>query len=169
MTLAKVEQLNLGLSASAVAVSYAVATPHFAISLAAGALLEALNLGAILRAARRLFSGEMLTTGWVGVLSLRFVLLAVAIYVTMQLGVHPIAFVVGLSIVMPATLIDAWWNRPPIIDPAELPVLVDDLAEATDEDGDSQRLWSTGHLFTSESISELPDRADRDAVDERDR
>ena len=44
MTLAKVEQLNLGLSASAVAVSYAVATPHFAISLAAGALLEALNL-----------------------------------------------------------------------------------------------------------------------------
>ena len=40
MALARVEQLNLGLSAGAVAASYMLVTPHFASSLAAGAFLE---------------------------------------------------------------------------------------------------------------------------------
>jgi hypothetical protein len=169
MALARVEQLNLGLSAGAVAVSYAFATPHFATSLAAGAFLEAVNLGAIHRAAQQFFSGRMMTNGWVGVLSLRFVLLGVAIFVTMRLGAHPIALLIGLSIAMPATVIDAWQNRPPIIDPAELPTFLDesDSFDSYDErsDQDGERLWSTGNLFTSES----PDDEFGGDVDERTR
>lgn len=143
--LAKVEQWNLGLSAGAVAASYAFATPLFALSLAAGAFLEAINLGAIHRASRRLFAGEMMSGGWVGGLALRFLLLGTAIYLTLSAGAHPIAFVIGLSIAMPATLIDAWINRPPVVDPATLPVFLDDGIDDEEDD----RLFQTGRMFTS--------------------
>ena len=143
--LATVEQWNLGLSAGAVAASFAFATPFFAISLAAGAFLEAINLGAIHRAARKLFAGEMMSGGWVGGLAIRFMLLGTAIYLTMTSGAHPVAFVVGLSIAMPATVIDAWINRPPVVDPATLPVFLEDGID----EGEDSRLFQIGRLFTS--------------------
>jgi len=162
MALARVEQLNLGLSAGAVAASYALSTPHFATSLAAGAALEAINLGAIHRGAKRLFDGKMMSGGWVGMLSMRLVILGFAIYFAMRLGAHPIALVIGLSITMPATLIDAWMNRPPIIDPAELPTFLEDFDEEDsyfedDEDRTGERLVPTGHLLTSRPL-DLEDR-----------
>ena len=123
--LAKVEQWNLGLSASAVAASLAIETPHFATSLAAGAFLEAVNLGAIRRSAVRFFAGQM-TRSWMGAFALRFLLLAAGIYLTLQAGANPVALLIGLSIAMPAVLVDAWLNRPPILDPASLPVFLDD-------------------------------------------
>ncbi|MEZ4282914.1 MAG: hypothetical protein R3F21_25235 [Myxococcota bacterium] len=132
-SLARVEQWNLGLSASAVAASLALATPHFATSLAAGALLEALNLGALRRSALQFFAGRM-TRSWTGAFALRFLALAAAIFLTLQAGANPIALLIGLSIAMPAVLIDAWLNRPPILDPATLPVFLDDEAG---EDGDA--------------------------------
>jgi len=169
--LARVEQWNLGLSASAVAASYALATPQFATSLAAGAFLEAINLGAIHRAAQRLFAGEMMSRGWVGGLSLRFIILGTAIYMTMHAGANPIALLIGLSIAMPATVIDAWLNRPPVLDPATLPIFVDD---GIDDDEDD-RLWKTGRLFTSRH-PEQPEVDDfsvgtdtNDEIDERTR
>ena len=155
LELAKVEQWNLGLSAGAVAASYALATPHFAASLAAGAFLEAINLGAIHRAAQRLFAGGMMSAGWVGGLSLRFIILGTAIYFTMRAGANPIALLIGLSIAMPATLIDAWLNRPPIVDPATLPVFLDDGIDDDEED----RLWHMGRLFTSK-YSDRPEDVD---------
>ena len=166
MALARVERLNLGLSAGAVAASFAFATPHFAASLAAGAFLEAVNLGAIHRAAQRLFAGQMLSNGWVGVLSLRFMALAIAIYVVMWAGAHPVALLVGLSITMPAVLIDAWLNRPPILDPAELPTFLDDLDpfdDASDPERLAPSLWSSGDLLTSQ----LPGSEARGKLDER--
>jgi hypothetical protein len=153
--LAKVEQWNIGLSASAVAASYALATPHFATSLAAGAFLEAINLGAIHRAAQRLFAGEMMSAGWVGGLSMRFLILGTAIYLTMNAGANPIALLIGLSIAMPATVIDAWLNRPPILDPATLPVFLEDGID----EGEDERLWHIGRLFTSKH-SDRPDDDD---------
>jgi hypothetical protein len=143
--LAKVEQWNIGLSAGAVAASCALATPHFATSLAAGAFLEAINLGAILRAAKRLFAGEMVSRGWVGGLSMRFAILGVAIFLTMNAGANPVALLIGLSIAMPATIIDAWLNRPAIVDPASLPVFLDDGIDQDEDD----RVWKFGRLFTS--------------------
>jgi len=143
--LATVEQWNLGLSAGAVAASFAFATPFFAISLAAGAFLEAIHLGAIHRAARKLFAGEMMSGGWVGGPAIRFMLLGTAIYLTITSGAHPVAFVVGLSIAMPATVIDAWINRPPVVDPATLPVFLEDGID----EGEDSRLFQIGRLFTS--------------------
>jgi len=132
-SLARVEQWNLGLSASAVAASLALATPHFATSLAAGAFLEAVNLGALRRSALRFFAGRM-TRSWTGAFALRFLALAVAIFLTLQAGANPVALLIGMSITMPAVLIDAWLNRPPILDPATLPVFLDDeTAEGADE------------------------------------
>lgn len=163
--LARVEQWNLGLSASAVAASYALATPHFATSLAAGAFLEAINLGAIHRASQRLFAGEMMSRAWVGGLSLRFIILGTAIYLTMRAGANPIALLIGLSIAMPATLIDAWLNRPPIVDPARLPVFLDDGIDDAEDD----RLWQTGRLFTSKNSDRLEDvdlYTDTDHIDD---
>lgn len=153
--LASVEQWNLGLSAGAVAASYALATPHFATSLAAGAFLEAINLGAVHRAAKRLFAGRLMSGGWVGGLALRFLILGTAIYLTIDAGANPIAVLIGLSIAMPATLIDAWLNRPPIVDPATLPVFLDDGID----EGEDERLWHTGRLFTSK-YSDDPDAGD---------
>jgi len=143
--LTKVERWNLGLSVSAVAASYALATPHFATSLALGAFFEAINLGAIHRAAQRLFAGEMMSRGWVGGLWLRMIILGTAIYLTLRAGANPIALLIGLSIAMPATLIDAWLNRPAIVDPNTLPVFLDDGID----DGEDERFLKMGRLFTS--------------------
>ncbi|MAG32537.1 MAG: hypothetical protein CL908_16765 [Deltaproteobacteria bacterium] len=162
LALAKVEQWNIGLSAGAVAAAYALVTPHFATSLAAGAFLEAVNLGAIHRAARRLFAGELLSGGWIGGLALRFILLGTAIYLTMRAGAHPVALLIGLSVAMPATVIDAWLNRPPIVDPATLPVFLDD---GIDEDEDD-RIFRAGRLFTSQ-YSDRPEDVIIDSTAER--
>lgn len=133
LALAKVERLNLGLSASAVAASLALESPHFATSLAAGAFLEAINFGALRRAALRFFAGDM-TRSWTGAFALRFLALGAGIFLTLQAGANPVALLIGLSIAMPAVLIDAWLNRPPILDPASLPVLLDDALDGVLEE-----------------------------------
>lgn len=76
---------------------------------------------------------------------MRFLLLGTAIYFTMRAGAEPVALLIGLSIAMPATLIDAWINRPPIVDPATLPVFLDDGID----EGEDDRLFRVGRLFTS--------------------
>jgi len=160
IALARVEQWNLGLSASAVAASLALETPHFATSLAAGALLEALNFGALRRSALRFFAGEM-TRSWTGAFALRFLALAAGIFLTLQAGAHPIGLLIGLSLAMPAVLIDAWLNRPPILDPATLPVLLDD--DADDDAGETaelaardERLSILGRLFPTRVTPRAP-------------
>lgn len=154
--LARVEQWNLGLSASAVAASLALETPHFATSLAAGALLEAVNLGALRRSAVRFFAGEM-GRSWTGAFALRFLFLAGGIFLTLQAGAHPVALLIGLSIAMPAALVDAWLNRPPILDPATLPVLLDEepddeTREAAELAARDERLSIFGRLFPTAAL-----------------
>ena len=186
LELARVERLNLGLSAGAVAASFALVTPHFAGSLAAGALLEALNLGAIHRGALRFFSGEPSSTrGWIGVFSLRFLTLGAAIFVTMQAGANPAALLIGLSIAMPATLIDAWINRPPVLDPATLPTFVCELDELADRKGegagtegdaaamtddeywDNYSVWRPGRLLTTQRDDLISEAAAEAAAEEK--
>ncbi|HPG24526.1 MAG: hypothetical protein H6748_07865 [Spirochaetaceae bacterium] len=173
LELARVERLNLGLSAGAVAASLALETPHFATSLAAGALLEAINLGAIHRGAKRFFSGEIAgARGWIGVFSLRFLVLATAIFLTMHAGANPAALLIGLSIVMPATLIDAWLNRPPVVDPATLPTFLDGapLAGESEEDAaywESYSVWRPGRLLTTQRDDLIAEEATRVAAEEK--
>jgi hypothetical protein len=113
MKLERVERLNLTLSASAVAATFAFASPHVASSLAIGAALEAMNFGALLRGARiYLGGGEQGSGPWLALFSVRFVLLGAGIVFAMLAGAHPVALVCGLSIAIPTVLIDGWIHRP---------------------------------------------------------
>ncbi len=161
MRLARVERLNLGLSAGAVAASFALATPHFALSLAVGAAMEAVNFGSLYRAAERFFSGEIAGGGpWVGVFAMRFVLLGAGIFLVLAAGAHPVALVIGLSVAMPAVLIDAWIHRPPIVPAEELPALDPD-----DPSWDNYSVWKAGEvdpaakdpdMITYDDLADLP-------------
>jgi hypothetical protein len=71
---------------------------------------------------------------------------------------------IGLSIAMPATVIDAWLNRPPILDPATLPVFLDDGID----DGEDDRLWQIGRLFTSKYSDHPDDHRDDNPADSSD-
>jgi hypothetical protein len=121
--LLRVERVNFALSAGAVAASFAFFTPQIASSVAAGALLELVNFRAMHASARSFFAGQLGGAGlWVGVVGLRLAVLGGAIVLAVMLGAHPVAFVVGLSIVLPAVLIDSWRNRPALVDQSDYPV-----------------------------------------------
>ncbi len=121
--LRRIERLNFGLSAGAVAASFALASPGFAASLAAGALIEAINFRGLHAAARRFFAGDLGGPGlWLGVVALRLGILGAALVVAIGAGAQPVALTIGLSLVMPAVLIDAWRNRPEVQEQPDYPV-----------------------------------------------
>lgn len=119
----RVERLNVTLSAGAVAASYAFLSPTIATSVAAGAAVEVLNFRALHGAARAFFAGELGGGGvWMGFFGLRMGVIAGAIAVATAFGANPIAFAVGLSILLPALIVDSWRHRPAIIDQSDYPV-----------------------------------------------
>ena len=110
------ERANLTLSAGAVATSFAFAPPAFAASLAVGAVLEVANFRALRRAKQRLFAGEIQGGwAWSALFGLRFALLGCAMYIVLRSGADPIALVLGLSLIVPATLWVAWRTPPPVV------------------------------------------------------
>jgi hypothetical protein len=126
MRLDPMERLNVGISAGAVAAGFALASPAFAASLAAGAAIEALNFRALRSAAERLFAGDAaMGRAWGVGFGLRFAFLAVAISAALGAGAHPIALVLGLSTTIPAVLIGACLQRP-AVDPNAPPLPPDD-------------------------------------------
>jgi hypothetical protein len=150
MKLERVERLNLGIGAGAVAASLALATPHFAASLAAGAFLEAVNFGALYRGAERFFAGEFAGAGpWVGLFGIRFIMLGIGIFVTISAGAHPAALLIGLSLAMPAVVIDAWLHRPEIIPADMLPAI-----DADDPSWDRYSVWLADEAPLREDSSE---------------
>jgi hypothetical protein len=125
MSVDPVERWNLAISAGAVATSLAVAPPVFTMSLAIGAALEAANFRALRRSAQFLFWGVMPgQRGWAAVFALRFSLLAIGICAALYFGADAAGLLIGLSLIMPATIIETWRSRPPI-DP-NAPRLADD-------------------------------------------
>lgn len=115
MKIDPIERTNLTLSAGAVAASLALASPIFTWSLAAGALLEALNFRGLRRAAQFLFWGRINgSSAWTGVYALRFGWIGLGIGLALYLGADPIGLLVGLSLIMPAAIIEAWRNRPSV-------------------------------------------------------
>jgi len=120
-----IERTSLTLSAGAVAASLLLATPGFAISLAVGAALEALNFRGLRRSAQFLFWGEIRGGGpWLGVYGLRFSLLVIGIGSALWFGADPAGLLIGLSLVMPAAVFAAWRARP-AVDP-DAPALASD-------------------------------------------
>ena len=115
MKIDPIERTNLTLSAGAVAASFVLASPGFALSLAAGAALEAFNFRGLRSQAQFLFWGQIRSGGsWAGVYGLRFGLLVIGIGGALYFGADPLGLIVGLSIIMPAAVIEAWRTRPPI-------------------------------------------------------
>ncbi len=111
----RVQGLNLGFSAGAVAASWALVSPRFAASLALGAALEAVNFRSLRHSSQAIFqsgvtgvSGSRLAVGTFG---LRFALLAAAIGIALYVGAHPVGLVIGLSMIVPAVVIGAWMTR----------------------------------------------------------
>ena len=126
MSIDPIERTNLTLSAGAVAASFALASPGFAASLAVGALLEAWNFRGLRRSAQFLFWGEIRGSGgWLGVYGLRMGLLVIGIGGALYFGAHPVGLLIGLSLIMPATVIEAWRSRP-AVDPTAPALAGDD-------------------------------------------
>ncbi len=125
-----VERLNLVLCAGAIVTSAAFLPPRFAASVAAGVVFEWLNFRALRRAGRRLFAGELGGAGsWTALFGLRMAILGGAMYAALDLGANPIGLVLGLSLIVPATLWVSWrsevvapvggdWEVPPPEDPS---------------------------------------------------
>lgn len=115
MSIDPIERINLTLSAGAVAASLVLATPTFAVSLAVGALLEAVNFRGLRRQAQFLFWGQIRSgSSWSGIFALRFGILVIGIGAALAFGADPAGLLVGLSLIMPAAVIEAWRTRPPI-------------------------------------------------------
>jgi hypothetical protein len=113
VTLQPIERLNLALGAGASAASWWLVSPHFALSLGFGALLETVNFRGLHQQAQLLFWGEIRSGGgWTGLYALRFGLLVIGIGGGLALGAHPVGLIVGLSLIMPTAIVWAWRNRP---------------------------------------------------------
>ena len=154
--LLRVERLNFTLSAGAVAASFAFFTPQIASSVAAGALLEVVNFRSMHASARSFFAGRFGGAGlWVGVAGLRLAVLGGAIVLAVMLGAHPVAFVAGLSIVLPAVLLDSWWNRPAVIDQSDYPV-----PDPDDPSWDRFSVWRIEPADEPSAADEEPSAAD---------
>jgi hypothetical protein len=137
MKLYPAERINMGISAGAIAASFAFATPHFAGSLALGAALQALNFRFLHGTAEALFGGVVGGSGpWVAVLGLRFGILGLGIAAAMLAGADPLGMVIGLSIAMPASVATALWNRPEVVEQAPNAALPPD-----DSSWDQYSVW----------------------------
>ncbi len=145
LALHPMERLNLGISAGALAVSLAVASPSFSGSLALGVALEAVNFRALRVATTRLFAGELQGAGaWALLFAIRLVMLLGAMGVALAAGAHPLGLLAGVSTIVPAALIGAWLMRPP----------VDPTAPALPPDDPSWDLYSVWHAGDREPAEE---------------
>jgi hypothetical protein len=140
MKLYPAERLNMGIGAGAIAASFALATPHFAGSLAIGAALEAVNFRFLHRTAEALFSGVVNGGGpWVVVLVLRLGIVFGGIIAAMMTGADPVGLVIGLSIAMPASVAAAVLHRPAIEAQSPAPAL-----DPEDPSWDNFSVWRPG-------------------------
>jgi hypothetical protein len=126
MRLDPIERMNLGLSAGAAVAAFALAARPAAAGFALGAAFGALNLHVLHSAARRMFEGQLGGGLWTMLFALRFVLLAAAIGLSLAAGAEPVAFVAGLSLMVPATVIGAWRMRPAAVETPAAPALAPD-------------------------------------------
>jgi hypothetical protein len=125
MSINPTERWNFAISAGAVATSLVLVTPLFAMSLAVGAALEAANFRALRRSAQFLFTGVIPgQRAWAAAFGLRFTLLAIGIGTALYFGADAAGLLIGLSLIMPATIIEAWRSKPP--DDPNAPRLDDD-------------------------------------------
>jgi hypothetical protein len=109
------QRFNLTLSAGGIAASALLAGPAFTAAYALGAALEAVNFRALCACATRLLSGQLDgSRSWVALLGMRLAMLFAAMGVALVAGAHPLGLLLGVSTVVPAVLVGAWWLGPPV-------------------------------------------------------
>jgi hypothetical protein len=119
MTIAAAQRWNLTFAAGVVAASLVLATPAFALAVAVGVALEAVNFRALCRWAELLFSGGVTgARGWSIGFGARFLLLGFGLAAAIYLGAHPVGLLIGFSLIIPAVLVEAWRTRPPVLENA---------------------------------------------------
>ena len=127
---AQIERYNLAFCAGGLAAAFALGSPRFAVSLLLGALLASANLRGIWRYSEivlgvgKASEGSRLPALGFGV---RFILLGAVLWVALSAGAHPIALLLGLSLIVPSVVIAAWRNRPEVLE--GLPGLASDDPE----------------------------------------
>ena len=62
--------------------------------------------------AKLFFDGRM--RSWTGGFGIRFGVLGLAMGVALYYGAHPVALVIGLSMIVPSAVVEAWRHRPPV-------------------------------------------------------
>lgn len=139
------ERLHLTMSTGGLAASLALASPAFASAYALGAALETVNFRALRACASRLFSGELGSGGglWAALLGMRLSMLFVSMGVALVAGAHPLGLLLGVSTIVPAALVGAFWMRP-AIDP-NAPALA-----ADDPSWDRWSVWRAGETPANE-------------------
>jgi len=109
------QRFNLTLSAGGIAASALLVGPAFTAAYALGAALEAVNFRALCACTTRLLSGQLDgSRSWVALLGMRLTMLFAAMGVALVAGAHPLGLLLGVSTVVPAVLIGAWWLGPAI-------------------------------------------------------
>jgi hypothetical protein len=142
MTLDPIERTSLVLSAGACAAAFALRTPLFSVSLAAGAVLATINFRALRASAVAAFRGDLDNRMlWNALFAVRFTFLAIGIGIATRAGVDPTGLAIGLSLVVPAAFIEAWRTRP-AVDPTA-PTL-----DPSDEAWDRWNPWLAGETET---------------------
>ena len=127
---AQIERTNLAFCAGALAASFALGSPHFALSLLLGALLASVNLRALWRYSEivlgvgKASEGSRLPAFGFGV---RFTVMGAVLWVAISAGAHPVGLLLGLSLIVPAIVTAAWRNRPAVLE--GLPALPPDDPE----------------------------------------
>ena len=112
-----IERLNFAFSAGAVATPAVVASPQVNPTIALGAVLQKVKIRARRRATDALFSGHVRgARPWTFLFALRFAFLAGVMYVAIEAGAHPIGLLLGLSAIVPASLLVAWRSKPPVVE-----------------------------------------------------
>jgi hypothetical protein len=128
LTQGAVMSWNLAFSAGAGALGFALVSPRFAAGLAVGALLELANFRSMWRSCERIFLSDGNGAGpAVATFGLRFVLLGGVIFLVLRGGIDAAGLLVGLSLVVPASILAAWRARPPVL--ADAPALAADSEE----------------------------------------
>lgn len=124
----------LALVAGAVSVAWFASSPGVAISLLCGAGIGALNFFLIYRNCQAIFlgaaGGERNGTVVAALgFCLRFGMLLLVVAVSIYIGAHPVGLVIGLSLIVPAILIQTWISRPAVDRAATLAPLDDGCRE----------------------------------------
>ncbi|MEE3329302.1 MAG: ATP synthase subunit I [Myxococcota bacterium] len=150
MKLDPVERVTLVVTLGSVGAVCAFAPPRFALGVAVGAAIEAVNLRVQVRAARRFFEDDgRSAANWMSGFGVRFGLMACAILLAIELGTDLLGLAAGLVLALPGVFIWAWRNRSPLVDEPVLPALAPD-----DPSWDRWSVWRAGEVMPDDVAEE---------------